>query len=172
MANLRLVSGEHRDAVEQILAAQLRARNAFHRVGINPKNLPPGVYARAIREVAREIVEAEQAMLKGTSRDHPRDVWEAGGMSDQPRPAGARIPTPSEYYGSESYRFHNGMRVLLNIDAAEFPGPVEDWASFRDNPWRYFIGCNDHVAHALWEIIKRRNDDSQRRILASIEQRQ
>ncbi len=83
-------------------------------------------------------------------------------MSDHRRPIGMggndRIPTPAEYYRSEFYRFHNGLRILLNIDATEFPGPVEEWPAFRDNPWRYFISCADHTANGLWDIIRRRND--------------
>ncbi len=75
------------------------------------------------------------------------------------------IPTPEEYYRSEFFRFHNGLRVLLNIDASEFPGPAEDWPTFRDNPWRYFIGCNDETARALWEIIERRNADAVTRLV-------
>lgn len=71
--------------------------------------------------------------------------------------------TPSEYYHSEFFRFHNGLRVLLNIDATEFPGRSEDWANFRDNPWRYFITCGDDIALVLWEIIRRRNSDAVRR---------
>jgi hypothetical protein len=53
-------------------------------------------------------------------------------------------------------RFHNGLRILLNIDAAEFPGPAEDWPRFRDQPHQYFIECDDATAGALWGIITRR----------------
>jgi hypothetical protein len=69
-----------------------------------------------------------------------------------------RVQTPSEYYQSEFYRFHNGLRILLNIDSGEFPGPDVDWNRFRDSPWRYFISCNEEIARALWAIIERRND--------------
>jgi hypothetical protein len=69
----------------------------------------------------------------------------------------AEIETPTEYYRSEFRRFHNALRVLLNIDSGEFPGPDADWVRFRDSPWRYFISCDDHIARALWEIIHKRN---------------
>jgi hypothetical protein len=58
---------------------------------------------------------------------------------------------------TEFRRFHNGLRVLLNIDKSEFPGPDKDWPSFRGSPHRYFITCPDEVALALWRIIERRN---------------
>jgi hypothetical protein len=63
----------------------------------------------------------------------------------------------SKMVDAEFRRFHNGLRVLLNIDQSEFPGPAEDWPSFRDGPHRYFITCPDEVALALWRIIERRN---------------
>lgn len=59
-------------------------------------------------------------------------------------------------FQSEFFRFHNGLRILLNIDAAEFPGPTEDWSRFRDSPHRYFIECSDDVAAGLWQIIAKR----------------
>jgi hypothetical protein len=70
-----------------------------------------------------------------------------------------------EYIGSEFGKFHNGLRVLLNIDAVEFPGPAEDWPEFRDNPWRYFIRAEDEVARALWKIIQRRNERALARVI-------
>jgi hypothetical protein len=61
-------------------------------------------------------------------------------------------------------RFHNALRILLNIDASDFPGPVEDWPRFRDQPHRYFIECDDGVAAALWEIIERRQNPPTARV--------
>ncbi len=73
-----------------------------------------------------------------------------------------------EYYRSEFFRFHNGMRILLNIDASEFPGPEEDWPEFRDNPHRYFITCGDETASALWVLIEKRNQ----RVVDRLEERE
>jgi hypothetical protein len=57
---------------------------------------------------------------------------------------------------SEFRRFHNGLRILMNIDFADFPGPHADWPIFLDHPWRYFISCPDPIARALWAVIQRR----------------
>ncbi len=71
------------------------------------------------------------------------------------------IETPETHYRSAFRRFHNGLRILMNIDSHAFPGPSEEWPAFRDNPWRYFITCDDTIAHALWTIIERRNNPPQ-----------
>ena len=73
------------------------------------------------------------------------------------RTAKMPVMTPAEYYRSGFAQFHNGLRVLLNIDAAEFPGPETDWPRFRDNPWRYFISADDDTAWRLWMIVETRN---------------
>lgn len=55
--------------------------------------------------------------------------------------------------------FHNGLRVLANIDRDEFVAkglPDADWPSFRDDPWRYFIRASDVMAEGLFEIIESR----------------
>lgn len=67
------------------------------------------------------------------------------------------VMTHAEYYRPGFAQFHNGLRVLLNIDATEFSGPEADWPSFRDNPWRYFISADDDVAWRLWLIVETRN---------------
>jgi hypothetical protein len=58
---------------------------------------------------------------------------------------------------SEFRRFHNGLRILMNIDARDFPGPADEWPRFRKEPWLYFITCEEPVARSLWAIIQRRH---------------
>jgi hypothetical protein len=56
--------------------------------------------------------------------------------------------------------FHNGLRVLLNIDEWEFVEagiPREEWAEFRDSPHWWFICTSDANASRLWTIVERRN---------------
>jgi hypothetical protein len=59
--------------------------------------------------------------------------------------------------------FHNGLRVLINIDKPEFDmalGPLVSqsmWESFRDNPWRWFIKAPDRQAEAVFKVIEARN---------------
>lgn len=66
------------------------------------------------------------------------------------RELGASRPTMTQR------EFSNGLRILINIDLSEFPGPHTDWEDFRDNPWRYFITCPDYVCDRLWAIIQQR----------------
>lgn len=69
-------------------------------------------------------------------------------------------------------QFHNGLRVLCNIDYPEFsnavtdgqshiPAPLRDdpqecWPRFRDNPWRWFIRAPDCQSEAIWKIVEGR----------------
>jgi hypothetical protein len=60
-------------------------------------------------------------------------------------------------------RFHNRLRILVNIDMPEFLTVAPDakgddriWVSFRQNPWRWFIRASDDQAAALWKIIRAR----------------
>ena len=72
----------------------------------------------------------------------------------------------------ELREFHNALRVLMNIDAAEFYAAVypgkgryilpthnqrDDWARFGSNPHLWFIRANDADAKAIWAIIEERN---------------
>lgn len=53
-------------------------------------------------------------------------------------------------------RFHNGLRILMEIDKPEFiaaGGGELEWPAFRDDPHRGFIGVRDDVAAKLWKII-------------------
>ncbi len=57
-------------------------------------------------------------------------------------------------------KFHNALRILLNIDMDEFVAAgcrSEQWREFRDNPHAYFIEAADREADALWKIIEERN---------------
>ena len=51
----------------------------------------------------------------------------------------------------EQREFHNALRILLNIDADELlacGALEEDWPSFRDDPYRFFIRTTDAVCDA------------------------
>lgn len=61
-------------------------------------------------------------------------------------------------------QFHNGLRILLNIDCHELvaagvirPGDDGAWIKFREDPFRWMIRAPDPAAEALWAIIESRN---------------
>ena len=57
--------------------------------------------------------------------------------------------------------FHNGLRLLRSIDAHEIGNPSW-WGAFREDPYRFFILCNDQQAAAIWNAMVKRgavNDD-------------
>lgn len=56
-------------------------------------------------------------------------------------------------------RFHNALRILMNIDVDQFVaagGSIVEWTDFRDNPHLYFVRASDAVAEALWRIAEAR----------------
>lgn len=53
--------------------------------------------------------------------------------------------------------FHNALRILNSIDQYEVPFLMpEQWVAFQDNPFRFFITCDDETCDALWAIIRGR----------------
>lgn len=59
--------------------------------------------------------------------------------------------------------FHNGLRVLLNIDRHELEsaGIIKTndhnaWGEFRRDPFRWFIRADDERAKKLWALMERR----------------
>lgn len=64
--------------------------------------------------------------------------------------------------------FHNGLRILLNIDSDEFMDAVYpngtphglhmrgEWETFRENPYNWFIRASDQKAHGLWQLMQKR----------------
>lgn len=62
------------------------------------------------------------------------------------------------------HEFHNGIRILLNIDKWELDEAGVDlpmtgkrsWQEFRDDPWRFFICCDTPTAMKIWSIVERR----------------
>lgn len=54
--------------------------------------------------------------------------------------------------------FHNGLRILMNIDGPDLRGivPAERMREFMDNPHRFFIRCDAETAQRLWKIVKDR----------------
>lgn len=74
----------------------------------------------------------------------------------------------------ELAEFHNGLRVLMNIDQPEFEATLDPddrkmftrmeagwaermWIRFRDHPHRYFIECCQSQTDKLFAIIQERN---------------
>ena len=71
---------------------------------------------------------------------------------------------------TEMRRFHNFLRTMINIDAAEFiqavygldthPSAVSEewaaWTSFRVNPYIWFVRASDEKAKRLWALIEAR----------------
>ena len=60
-------------------------------------------------------------------------------------------------------QFHNRLRILKNIDADELVearvmalNDVREWASFRDNPFQFFIRADDETARRLWALVEKR----------------
>ena len=66
-------------------------------------------------------------------------------------------------------RFHNGLRLLMNIDMAEFIEAVfgkdygefgehetAEWKAFRANPHRWFIAADDDQATKIWNHMQTR----------------
>lgn len=51
--------------------------------------------------------------------------------------------------------FHNGLRLLRSIDAHEIGNPVW-WRVFRDDPYKFFILCNDRQAQTIWNAMVKR----------------
>ena len=57
--------------------------------------------------------------------------------------------------------FHNALRILRAIDYQELKdaGLVlshEDWESFRDDPYVFFIRASDPTMQIIWQVIQAR----------------
>lgn len=59
--------------------------------------------------------------------------------------------------------FHNGLRILLNIDRHELVeagliGAHDNnaWGGFRRNPFIWLVRASDEQAAKLWELMERR----------------
>lgn len=66
---------------------------------------------------------------------------------------------PPHANGADLARFHNALRVLFNIDRAEFVEAgldAERWPDFRANPHGYFIRASQGEAQKLWSLIEER----------------
>lgn len=55
-------------------------------------------------------------------------------------------------------RFHNRLRMLLNIDGLDFGEAVghtndDEWATFRADPFRWFIRASDPDAEAVFALM-------------------
>ncbi|KKK78214.1 hypothetical protein LCGC14_2845800 [marine sediment metagenome] len=61
--------------------------------------------------------------------------------------------------------FHNGLRILLNLDLDELAtaGAMEHrdfdtYAEFRTDPFRWFIRASDQRAEAVWSLMQERRE--------------
>lgn len=59
--------------------------------------------------------------------------------------------------------FHNGLRILLNIDRDELEaaGVIRhrdhnQWGTLHRDPFRFFIRADDETAAKLWALIQER----------------
>lgn len=59
--------------------------------------------------------------------------------------------------------FHNGLRILTNIDFDELveakviEGDDEvEWTVFRKNPWKWAVIADDDQFSALWTLMVKR----------------
>lgn len=62
---------------------------------------------------------------------------------------------------TEMQMFHHRLRRLINIDLFQLVeagvialGDFEEWAIFKDNPWRWFIKADDERAAKVWAIME------------------
>lgn len=63
----------------------------------------------------------------------------------------------------DAARFHNRMRILLNIEPHEFADAgltLEQWRDFDADPHRFFIRAGDATAAAIWSIVEKREASS------------
>ena len=61
--------------------------------------------------------------------------------------------------------FHNGLRILLNIDMHELEeagviakDDMQDWYKFRRDPFRWLITAPDEAAERLWALMEKRTE--------------
>lgn len=59
--------------------------------------------------------------------------------------------------------FHNGLRVLLNLDRDELikggvlkPNDHNGWGEFRRDPYRWFVRAPDAEADKIWKLVEKR----------------
>lgn len=63
-------------------------------------------------------------------------------------------------------QFHNGLRLLRSIDLHELQAvglwgvdernAPDRWAKFRDQPYDFFICCDDETADKIWAAMEKR----------------
>lgn len=63
---------------------------------------------------------------------------------------------------------HNALRILRSIDLFELQEvglwvdpdalATKRWESFRDNPYEFFIRCDDDTVDKIWSIVQRRSE--------------
>jgi hypothetical protein len=56
--------------------------------------------------------------------------------------------------------FHNALRILRALDWHEVHFlSEEEWKSFRDNPYKFFVSTTDRNASLIWEALQRRQPE-------------
>jgi hypothetical protein len=86
-------------------------------------------------------------------------------------------PDDTEIFYLSKRKFNNALRIMKNIDGAEFLAAIHgseeardilrsrdrhgstwlDWVKFRDNPWAWFIQASDESSDAIWVLVEERN---------------
>lgn len=63
----------------------------------------------------------------------------------------------------EFREFHNGLRILINIDRDELVdagvldrNDFHGWLKFGADPFRWFVKASDEQAGKLWALMKKR----------------
>ncbi|WP_420104528.1 hypothetical protein [Bosea sp. (in: a-proteobacteria)] len=59
----------------------------------------------------------------------------------------------------DAARFHNRLRILLNIEPHEFDAAgltLDQWRDFDADPYRFFIRAGDATAARIWSIVEKR----------------
>lgn len=51
-------------------------------------------------------------------------------------------------------RFHNALRILLNLEREDTGLSSQEWYKFQADPFRYFILADDDVSDRLWRAIE------------------
>jgi hypothetical protein len=52
-------------------------------------------------------------------------------------------------------QFHNGLRLIHSIDSHEVGNP-EWYRLFADDPFKFFIRCDDDAADIIWRAMEKR----------------
>lgn len=58
--------------------------------------------------------------------------------------------------------FRRRLSLLRFIDRTDLPATSDwddDWPSFRDDPYRYYVRCSDRHQSDIWSALKRKMEE-------------